>query len=474
MATATTPRVRFASPFALLRRFRTNPLALLFELFRTHGDAVRIEAPFLRGLFLVHPDAVKAVLEDHHDRYVKGRIFDRVKRVTGDGVIFAEGEAWRTRRRLATPGFQRERVGRSDRVITERSEALVERWLSRPDPDAPFELSGEMSRLALDIVTRALFGSRGLSDFEAFREAMDVGAAYFNDLTNRLVPTPWALPTPANLRMRRSRAVVHGTVDALVRERRASDERDDLLGLLLAAADEEGGLDDAQLRDEAITFVTAGHETTAMALTWTLWLLAQHPPELASLRDELEAVLAGRAPTRADVKALPFLRCVVDESLRLYPPAWAIPREAAVDDVVQDHAVPRGTAVFLSPYVTHRHPDFWEAPERFWPERFEPARGHGRPRLAFFPFGTGPRICLGAHFARLELQLALATLVQRVDLEIAPGPPVVPDPIFTLRPRDGVMVRVRERARSRATAQPSALAGASAGSGGKRSRISAT
>ncbi|MDP3767798.1 MAG: cytochrome P450, partial [Dehalococcoidia bacterium] len=255
-------------------------------------------------------------------------------------------------------------------------------------------------------------------------------------------------PTPTNLRFRRAMRTLDDIVYGMIEARRNNGaDKDDLLSMLLEARDEETGegMSDKQLRDEVFTMFTAGHETTAAALAWTWYLLSQHPEAEGRLHNELGSVLSGRTPGLDDLQRLPYTRMVIEETLRLYPPVWSIGRMALREDTVLGYRIPAKGQVLLSSYVTHRHPEFWDEPERFDPERFAPERAASRPRYAYFPFGGGPRQCIGNEFAMMEAQLALATLAQRYRLRLVPGQVVEPEPAVTLRPRHGVMVTVEAR-----------------------------
>jgi len=440
------PGPRYPTPFHFLAAFRGDPIRLLCDAFREHGDVVRFRMPLANAYLLAHPDAIAHVLEDNRENYWKGRVFRRLVPYIGEGLLLSEGELWQRQRRLCQPAFRRSRIQAVEERMTERADALVERWLARRE--RPLDAGAEMSRLALDLVTRSLFGSRGLDDFGELRWAMQVALEFSNDLFNRyFAPLRW-LPTPRMLRVRRAAAVQDRIFERLIAEQRAAGgEGESLLADLLAARDDatSEGMSDVQLRAELVTFMSAGHETTALALTWTWYLLALHPEAEARLHAELGSVLGGRRPTTRDLPRLPYTRWVIQESLRLFPPAWALPRESLGPDEIGGYRIEKRSNVFILPYLTHRHPELWERPAAFWPERFDPERSRGRHRLAYLPFGAGPRSCIGASFAMLEMQLALATIARRVRLELATAEPVVPVPVVTLRPRHPIPMWVRPR-----------------------------
>jgi cytochrome P450 len=439
------PGPRFRTPFQLVARIREDVLGLFEEAHRRYGDVVRFHAPLSKVYLLAHPDHVKHVLQTNHRNYWKGAVFGRLKRVTGNGLLFAEGDFWQQQRRIAAPAFARAKVEAIDGLVTERAEALARRWLAAGEE--PLEISREMGGLGLEIVTRALFGTP-VDGLEEFRRGVDDAIEYANHLITHMLPLPLWVPTARNRKARRTRALLDATVDRILAERRRRGEHgDDLLGLLFAASRDGAhpGMDETQMRDELITFINAGHETTTVALAWTWHLLARHPEAEERLHTELDAVLGGRAPKSSDLPALPFTGRVVDEALRLYPPAWGLGRDAYEQDEIGGYRIEAKGSIFLSPWLLHRDPRFWDAPEAFDPDRFSPERSRGRPRHAYLPFGGGPRVCIGSHFATVEMQLVLATLAQRVRLVPVPGHPVEPRPIFTLRPRHGIAMTARPR-----------------------------
>jgi cytochrome P450 len=273
---------------------------------------------------------------------------------------------------------------------------------------------------------------------------MEVAMHWANDYAEALVRVPPFVPTPANLRFKRAMKTIDDVVYRLIRERRAAENKgDDLLGMLMESTDDGTAMDDQQLRDEVITMVLAGHETTANLLSWTFRLLSQHPDVARRAREEALRVLGDREPALSDVKSLEYTRRVLDEALRLYPPAWMFERQAIEDDVLGGYPIAKGSIVGFCPYVMHRHPAHWENPEGFDPDRFSPERSQKRPRYAYLPFGGGPRTCIGNHFAMMEAQIILAMVLREHRIELDPSHPVVLDPVITLRPKHGIHVRRR-------------------------------
>jgi cytochrome P450 len=305
-----------------------------------------------------------------------------------------------------------------------------------------------MMRLTLKIVSVALFSTDISADADRLGQAVRETFEHVSYRMNHAFSLPESVPTRRNRRFKQSLRLLDEMVFGLInRRRRTGEDKGDLLAMLLAARDEDTGegMSNQQLRDEVMTLILAGHETTGAALSWTWYLLSQNPEARSKLQAELDNELNGRTPAFEDLDRLAYNRMVFAESMRLYPPAWGLPREAIGDDTLGGHHIPARSLVNLSQWVTHRHPDFWEKPEQFDPERFTPERSEGRPRFAYFPFGAGARQCIGNNFALMEAQLALATLAQRFTLDLVPGHPVEPDPTFTLRARHGMMMRIKER-----------------------------
>jgi cytochrome P450 len=448
------PGPRFRTPLGLMAAIRRDILRLFTESVEQYGQVVSYRAPSVQLYLLAHPDHIRRVLQDNNRNYWKGRVFERLKRIAGNGILFSDGDVWRRQRKLAQPAFAKSRLVGMDRWMVEPAQGLLARWekryaeSARKGDDLVLEVTHDMSGLALEIVTRALFGSDFAISPAEFRANLDVAVEYANYLIMTFLPAPLWLPTPRNRQALRTRRYLHQTLDRLVADRREKGtSSEDLLGMLIAARDDETdeGMDDRQLRDELITFINAGHETTAVALSWTWYVLSRHPEVERRLHEELDSVLGGRSPTHADLPSLPFTRAVVDETLRLYPPAWGVGRESIDADEMGGYRIEARAGIFLSPWTTHRHPGLWDAPDRFDPERFLGDELRKKPRYAYFPFGGGPRMCIGSSFALMELVLVLATLAQRVRLRLLPGHPVVPDPIFTLRPKHGLRMTLEPR-----------------------------
>ena len=414
-----------------------DPLAFLTRLARTYGDVVRFRLGSERVFFVNHPQYIRDVLVTHDRNFTKSRGLERAKKLLGEGLLTSEGAAHMRQRRLLQPAFHRERIAGYASVMVEHADRMRQRWM----PGATLDVSREMMRLTLSIVGKTLFDS----DVES--KADEVGAAVTRVLETfwlTLLPFPdfiENLPLPLLRRARAGRAKLDRLIYELIAERRASGrDHGDLLSMLLMAQDEEGGggLTDRQVRDEAMTLILAGHETTANALAWTWYLVSQAPEVEARLHDEIDRVLQGRLPGAADTGALPYVDTVVTESMRLYPPAWVVGRRAVADYAIGEFVAPARSILFMSPYVIQRDARFYADSDRFLPERWTPEFKAALPKFAYFPFGGGPRQCIGEPFARMELVLLVATIAQRWSLRLVPEHPVVPYPLITLRPRHGI------------------------------------
>lgn len=423
-----------------------------------YGDTVRFTfGPY--DFVLVHdPEDVRAVLLERADEFRKSPTYQGLQLVVGNGLLTSEGAFWKRQRKLMTPAFHHRRLmnlcGTMVRCASEHADewdALID---DAEDPRgdagvAEVDLHEHMMRLTFRIVGLTLFST------ELTGRASDMGPALVTVLEHAnhfatsmgLAPPAW-VPTPRNLRFKKAMQVVDDIVLGIITHRRETGEDPgDLLAMLMEATDETGTvrMTDAELRDEVTTLVLAGHETTAQALTWTFMLLAQHPEVEQRVVDEIRSVCGERTPTMADLKALEYTGWVLNESMRLYPPAWMFERQALVDMELGGYAIPEGTLVGICTWNIHRHPKFWPEPERFDPERFAPEAVAERPRYTYLPFGGGPRVCIGNNFALYEAKLVLATLLQRYSAELVEGQDIVLEASVTLRPADGMRMRLRRR-----------------------------
>jgi cytochrome P450 len=425
---------------------RRDPLAFVSALAREYGDVVCLGLGPIRIYLLHHPDAVKHVLQDNNQNYVKGPVIGRVKVLIGEGLFTSEGDFWRRQRRLAQPSFHRERIADFAATMVRCTAERLDRWETPARRGETLDVLAEMNALTLTVVGETLFGRDLSGEAREAGRALAVALEITAHRAMSYLVSPIWWPSARNRAFRRAVATLDAVVyDIIDARRRARQPGDDLLGMLMAARDEETGetMSRRQLRDEVMTFLLAGHETTAVALSWTWYLLARHPEIGEQARAEVLSVLGDRAPTLADLPRLPMARMVVEEAMRLYPPVWGIGRQTIGPDEIGGYDIPAGALVNLSPWVTHRHPDFWPDPERYDPERFRPGVERNRPRSAYFPFSGGPRLCIGEAFALMEAQLIAAMTLQRYRLTLAdPAAIVEPEPHLTLRPRGGLAMRV--------------------------------
>ncbi len=427
--------------FLDLPQFRRDPLGGFFQAALTYGDVVRY-----RGLWvshqLSHPDHIQQVLQSNVGNYRKGRGYRILKLSLGEGLLTSEGALWQRQRKMTQPSFQGQQVAAFVSTMAENSLAMLRRWEAHAQQRTVFDVVPEFMRLTLNIASQVLFTTNLEADTESIRRTLDIGRDYTVDRAWSIFPPPLSFPTRRNREYRAALADIHGIIDRIIAERRKAPARvADLLTMLMEARDESGGkMSDKQLRDEVITLLTAGHETTTLVLAWTCFLIGTRPEVMERMAAET-AFLNGRAPTYEDVTKLRYCRMVVEESMRLYPPVWTMSRTAVQRDEIGGYRIPAGSEILIFPYITQRHPKWWQEPDVFRPERFAPENSAARPRYAYLPFGAGPRTCIGLNFAMTEILLVLALLLQRFRLKLQIDPAAVKaDPSVTLRPIPGVPV----------------------------------
>jgi cytochrome P450 len=436
--------------FGLLRKLVSDRLGLMTFAASTYGDASRMSIGPKTLYFFNHPDSAKHVLADNAANYHKGIGLQQAKRALGDGLLTSEGELWRKQRRTIQPVFQHKRIAQQAGVVAEEAAKLVSR-LRAHEGGGPVDVMQEMTGLTLGVLGRTLLDA-DLSAFDnvghSFEAVQD--QAMFEMVTLSMVPM-W-VPLPKQVRFRRARKELHRVVRHLVTERTnqygpAGGDGDDVLTRLIAStgAERDPRTGERRMSDELITLLLAGHETTASTLGWACHLLDRHPEVLDRLAAEAHEVLGERLPVYDDLRRLTYTTMVVEEVMRLYPPVWILPREAQQDDTVGGFHVPAGSDVLVCPYTLHRHPEFWDQPERFDPERFDPAGSAGRPRYAYIPFGAGPRFCVGNSLGMMETVFVLALIARDLRLSTVAGYEVVAEPMLSLRVRGGLPMRVSSR-----------------------------
>jgi cytochrome P450 len=424
----------------LMYRPAADPLAFFTNLARTYGDLASYRLGGEHVFFVNDPRHIKDILVTRNRNFLKGRGLERAKRLLGEGLLTSEGATHLRQRRLMQPAFHHERIAGYGATMVAYADRLRNSWRDGETLD----IAQEMTRLTLSIAGKTLF------DLDVESQATDVGRA-LTDVMESFWTTmlPFAevlerMPIPQLRRARRARARLDAIIYGMIADRRANGlgrSRGDLLSMLLLAQDDEDehrGMSDRQVRDEAMTIFLAGHETTANALTWTWYLLSGSPDVERRLHDEVDRVLGGRLPTIADVPSLSFVERVVTESMRLYPPAWLIGRRAIAKYKIAGFVAPARSIFVMSPYVVHRDARYYGHPDRFDPDRWTPEFRASLPKFAYFPFGGGPRQCIGESFAWMELVLVVATLAERWSLALVPGHPVAPQPVVTLRTKHGM------------------------------------
>ncbi|MBM9577498.1 cytochrome P450 [Leptospira sp. 201903070] len=428
--------------FALrhLYRMRRDIIGFFQDMKKKHGDVVLFGIRKTRIFMIQSPEDIRHVLQENSANYHKSVFYDELKRILGKGLLTSEGDFWKKQRRLIQPAFHRQRISEFTHIMAEETRTIFQEWESRQkNGTLGVDLSEEMMRLTFAIVGKTLFRS----DVKEYSDiiATNVEIA-MQEVTKRLTmvfPPPIHWPLPGNRRLRNAIESMNEVIYELIDQRRKNPSND-LISMLLEIQDEETGekMSVEQVRDEAITLLLAGHETTANALTWAFYLLSNHPDVFSKLKAEAKNVLGEKIPSLEDVGSLTYSRMVLEESMRLFPPAWTVERSALGWDEVGGYKVPPGTNVSICIYTIHRDPRFWKEPEKFWPERFSEENSKDRPKYAYIPFGGGPRICIGNVFAMTEGILILSMIARKYDLRPVPGHKVELEPLVTLRPKHGM------------------------------------
>ena len=440
------PRVPGLPILGNLLDYRENRAELALRVARELGDIARLRIGFLPVVMISAPELVREVLVDKHESFKKApglSFFGRP--LLGNGLLTSERDFHKKQRRMMSPMFVQKRIAAYADVMAARAEKMAASFRD----GASVDVSREMMELTLEIVGKTLFDAEVRDEAEEIGAALTATMEHIIQSINSLIPIPPTWPTPRNLRNKKAIARLDETIYRIIAQRRASPEdKGDLLSMLLLARDEAdpgSGMDDKQVRDEAMTLFLAGHETTATARAWTWYLLAQHPEVAQRLYREVDAVLQGRTPTLEDLTKLPYALQIFKEAMRLYPPAYIVARMTTKTVEIGGHTIRRGTIVVVSIIGMHRRREYFPDPDQFDPDRFSAEREKTIPRYAFLPFGAGPRICIGNHFALMEGQIIVASIAQRLRFELVSQARVVPEPLVTLRPRGGIPMRVRRR-----------------------------
>jgi cytochrome P450 len=425
-----------------LPEIRKDELDYLDRLVSQYGDIVYLRVVNYPVFILSHPRDIEAVLLTNPSNFVKSTFLRSSEALFGNGLLTSDGSFWLRQRRLLQPAFHHDRLVEYSRTMVEYTERMLATWQDGDLRDA----HEEMVRVTMEIIAKVLFGDDIASDTGQAGEALRVFFDQFDERFGLYLIPEW-LPTPGNIRYRKAIARLDSIISNVIRRRRATlDSGSDMLSTLLRVKDEAGvEMTDIQLRDEMMTLFFTGHETTSLALAWTWYLLAQNPEAEAKLFQELDRVLAGQAPSYEDLPHLRYTDWVVKESLRLYPPAYGVVRTALKDCEIGGYSVPAGATLAIFPWTVHRDPRYFERPLEFVPERWDNDFARGLPRCAYFPFGVGPRVCIGNYFATTELVLMLAAIARKFQFKLAPGHRVLLSPSLTLRPRKGIRVVLKKR-----------------------------
>jgi len=415
---------------ANVREMVRNPLQFFRNIASQYGDIVCYRPAPEPAYLLNHPDYIRHVLVDNNRNYSKDTRSNQIfGKVAGQGLITAEGDTWRKQRRMMQPAFHHTRIEKLDSLVVEVAHSMLDRWQDAFDSDQPVDIAREMAALTLTVTIRALFGVDLGDEVRELGEIINRAANYFEK--------------PSHPLLVQSAQEFGEVVDRIIQQRKQNfvDGGDLLSSMILARDDQSGtGMDDEQLRNQVMSLTLAGYETTASALTWTWHLLSQNPQTVDRLRSEVRETLNGRPPRYSDLENLPFTGMVLDESLRLFPPAWILGRRAIGEDVIGGYTVPADTVMAICIYTLHRHPTFWDQPDKFDPERFSPENSKGRHKYAYIPFGGGPRQCIGNNFGLMEAALVMACVLQRFELHSIPGMDIHPQALFVLRPNRDVMM----------------------------------
>ncbi|MFZ3330423.1 MAG: cytochrome P450 [Candidatus Acidiferrales bacterium] len=432
--------------FGLAFQFLRDSLGTLRRLAREYGDIVCVPVFNQHRIFLNHPDYIEQVCIFQQAKFHKSKLTkDVTQRLLGQGLLISEGDFWRRQRRLAQPAFHRSRVNEYGATMIECAELRMRQWRDKDVRD----ITQEMMAMTLDIAVRTLFGSTLQAKAEQVGDSLGFLMRYSLRKARSPIKIPENWPTPANRRAARETqfldSLVYGIINAR-QESGSSNHHHDLLAMLMSAMDEDGTqMTPKQLRDESMTLFLAGHETTALTLSWAWYMLSENPAAEACLHEELHGLLAGRAPQIADLERLPYLRAVINETLRLYPAAYIVARTSIAPCTIGGYDFPADTTMIMAQWVTHRDPRYFDDPEAFRPERWLDGLENRLPAGAYFPFGDGPRRCIGQGFALLESALVLATIAQKHSFKLVPGHPVIPEPLVTLRAKHGIRMTFHSR-----------------------------
>lgn len=412
------------------------------------GDIYRLNVIGAQIFVLTHPDYAQHILQTNNKNYHKSFGYDVLELFLGKGLLTSEGDFWLKQRRLAQPAFYKKRLQGITKGIGEEAKILVQAWEKRASQGSTFDLREDLMEATMKIVARSLFSANVNEQIPMVSRNIGILNEFAVKRIQSLIKLPLWIPIERHLRFKKRGKELDELIYQIIESRKNTNtDYDDLLAMLMEAEDLDTGerMNKLQLRDEVMTIFIAGHETSAIAMSWVLHLLAQHPEIQEKLHEELDRVLAGKIPTFEDIPSLVYTRQVIDESMRLYPPAWLVGRKALEEDQIGDYHIKAGSNLLISTYEIHHHPDLWEEPSRFDPERFEPAKAKKYHKFAYFPFGGGPRMCIGNNFALMEMVILTASLAQRFNLIDRSKGAIQMDPLITLRPKDPIPIQLKLR-----------------------------
>jgi cytochrome P450 len=442
--------------------FKNDIIGTLLAGFREYGDLVKFRGvgPLFPIYLYAHPDYAMQALKDNAENYPRTPLVrSKWHMVVGDGLICIEGDFWRQQRKLAQPSFDPKLLQSFDGLIADETELMLGRWEQHAERGEAFDVARDMVHLALANLGGSMFSTDWRQEALRMADAVEYTIGYAYKLLTQPVVLPENVPTPANRKFKESRRTLERVMERMIEGRRGIDDQPkDLLGALLTARDAETGegLSEYQVRSHLMTFMFGGHETVAVGMAWTFWLLSKHPDVLRKLEAEIDEKLHGERPTFENTRQLEYLTRVINESLRIRPPVWLMSRMPTEDDDVGGYRIPAGSQVLISSYVSHHHPDFWPNPEGFDPERWLPEVVAERPKNAWFPFSGGPHQCIGGYFGLMEMQIVIPMVLQRFELDVVPGHKVVPKPGITLGFEHGLKMTLRRRLVTDRSTEPQA------------------
>jgi cytochrome P450 len=448
------PKLKGPWPFGSITWFAKDPLNFCEKIvpgydgiFEVTSILFRAATDFKRMMFISDPDYVKHILQDNNRNYRKSFGYEMLKLLLGQGLVTSEGDFWRKQRRLIQPAFHRERLAAFAKIMTDECNEMLNKWEPLPDGSV-VNLSHALMEMTLRIICKAMFSTD-------VNDAIEVVNREFNVANEKLIArvlhplrVPLWIPTAGNLREKKAYSSIHQVVISIIEKRRKSGKHyDDLMAMLMEARDEDTGemMSDEQIKDEVVTIFLAGHETTSVALAWLFHCLDENPEAETRLLEEAKNVLNGSAVGLDNLRQLEYTKMVIDETMRLYPPVWGLGRHAYEDDVIDGYLIPKDTNCFIPIFYLHRAEKYWKEPLKFMPERFNKENSKDRHRFVYFPFGGGPRLCIGNNFALMEMQLAVPMIVQRFKLSKPAGFTFKMDPLITMRPKPEMQMVIERR-----------------------------